>query len=292
MNVTPKQAITTLLLSITALLSAGCERVIFGVANRGTLPPTTSVVYAGDKGLALDIYRPRDASAAAAVVVFFYGGSWKRGSRDQYRFVGSRLAENGMLAVGADYRTFPQAGFPAFMDDAAQAVAWVKTHAAEYGGDPAKLYIAGHSAGAQIAGLLGTDKHYLERAGVPIGGIAGVIGLSGPYDFNVGTEYAPIFGPPSQWPKAQTVNYVDGDEPPFLLIHGTDDRVVETKDSTELADKLRAAHVPATLVLLPDAGHSAPLTGLYDPKRSPKVLPAILAFIHAPRAGEPGHATR
>lgn len=287
MNVTPKQAITTLLLSITALLSAGCERVIFGVANRGTLPPTTSVVYAGDKGLALDIYRPRDASAAAPVVVFFYGGSWKRGSRDQYRFVGSRLAEHGVLAVVADYRTFPQAGFPAFMDDAAQAVAWTKAHAAEYGGDPAKLYIAGHSAGAQIAGLLGTDKPYLERAGVPIDGIAGVIGLSGPYDFNVGTEYAPIFGPPSQWPKAQTVNYVDGDEPPFLLIHGGKDRVVEARDSIELDAKLRANGGQSTLLLVPDAGHFAPIAGFYDPGRAPGVVAAVLRFVGVPADSAP-----
>lgn len=279
MNVTPRQAITTLLLSITALLSAGCERVIFGLANRGTLPPTTSVVFAGDKGLALDVYRPRGNSAAAPVVVFFYGGSWKRGSRDQYRFVGSRLAEHGVLAVVADYRTFPRAGFPAFMDDAAEAVAWAKTHAAEHSGDPGRLYIAGHSAGAQIAGLLGTDKQYLERAGVPIGSIAGVIGLSGPYDFNVGTEYAPIFGPPSQWPKAQTVNYVDGDEPPFLLIHGGKDRVVEARDSIQLDAKLRAKGGQSTVLLLPEAGHFAPIAGFYDPKRAPGVVAAVLRFV-------------
>lgn len=225
-------------------------------------------------------------------MVFFYGGAWKRGQRDQYAFVGHRLADNGILAVVADYRAYPAAGFPAFMHDAADAVAWAKAHAGEYGGDPRYLFLMGHSAGGQIVGLLATDRQYLSARGIVPRQLAGVIGLSGPYDFNVGKEYAPIFGPPSQWPKAQTINYVDGDEPPFLLIHGKDDKVVETKDSIELADKLHAAGEPATLVLLPDAGHMAPLGGLYDPQRSPQVLPAILAFIRARRAADSNRTTR
>ncbi|GAA4870586.1 alpha/beta hydrolase [Luteimonas vadosa] len=290
MKQTSNRTLTALLVATAALLTAGCERVIFGVANRGTLPPTARVVYAEDTGLSLDVYRPRDASTAAPVVVFFYGGSWKRGSRDQYRFVGSRLAEHGVLAIVADYRTFPRAGFPAFMDDAAAAVAWAKRNAAGHGGDPGRLFIAGHSAGAQIAGLLGTDKSYLRRAGVAIGDIAGVIGLAGPYDFNVGTEYAPIFGPPRQWPKAQAVNYVDGDEPPFLLVHGGKDRIVEARDSIDLDRKLRAKGGESTLLLLPDAGHFAPIAGFYEPARAPGVVAAVLRFVGAAPGGPAGAA--
>ncbi|MEO6263822.1 MAG: alpha/beta hydrolase, partial [Luteimonas sp.] len=180
-------------LAVIALLSSGCGRAFFGFVNRGLPPADASVVYARDRGLALDIYRPRGNGDArnAPTVVFFHGGNWKRGSREQYRFVGHRLAENGILAIVADYRTFPAAGFPAFMDDAADAVAWVHAHADEYGGDPQRLFIAGHSAGAQIAGLLGTDARYLSTRGLKPMQLAGVIGLSGPYDFNVGEEYAP-----------------------------------------------------------------------------------------------------
>jgi acetyl esterase/lipase len=272
-------------LAATALLASGCERALFAFVNRKVPPPDASIVFAPDRGLSLDVYRPRGAAARAPVVVFFYGGAWKRGERAQYRFVGHRLASHGILAIVADYRTWPTAGFPDFMDDAARAVAWTHAHAGAYGGDPERLYLMGHSAGAQIAALLGTDARYLAAHGVRAGRLAGVIGLSGPYDFVIG-EYAPIFGPPSQWPDAQAVNFVDGDEPPFLLVHGDRDRVVEFKDSVELAAKLRAAGEPASVLLLPGGGHSAPLWGLYAPKRSPAVLPAILGFIRAP-AGAP-----
>lgn len=272
-------SIRAIALSVVVLVSAGCERAIFSFANRGVAPPTTSKVFDVEHQLSLDVYRPHGGSGAAPVVVFFYGGSWQRGTRSQYAFVGQRLAENGILALVADYRTFPRAKFPGFMDDAAKAVAWGKAHAADYGGDPNRLFIAGHSAGAQIAALLGTDKRYLARVGVPIGEIRGVIGLSGPYDFVVGKQYAPIFGPPSQYPDAQAVNFVDGDEPPFLLIHGESDRIVEAKDSVELADKLKARGGQATLILLPDSGHFSTAIGLYDPERAPQVLPAILEFV-------------
>ena len=274
--------VAAVVLALFALLGSGCERVFFGVINHDVPTADATVVYAPDRGLGLDVFRPRGSSGPAPTVVFFYGGAWKRGSRDQYRFVGDRLAANGILAIVADYRTYPRAGFPAFMGDAVDAVAWARAHAGEYGGDPRRLFIAGHSAGAQIAGLLGTDAHYLATRGIKPSQLAGVIGLSGPYDFNVGTTYAPIFGAPSQWPKAQVVNYVDGDEPPFLLIHGDGDRTVEVRDSIKLAGKLREAKVPATLLLLPGAGHMAPMTGLYAPQRAPLVLPAMLEFIRSP----------
>ena len=96
-------------------------------------------------------------------------------------------------------------------------------------------------------------------------------------------QYTKVFGPPAQWPQAQAINFVDGNEPPFLLIHGDRDRVVETRDSTELGVKLRAAGVEARVLIVPGGSHSMPLTGLYDPNRSPAVLPAIMAFIGGQR---------
>ncbi|MEP6633526.1 MAG: alpha/beta hydrolase [Luteimonas sp.] len=274
----------TLALALIALLSAGCERAIFGVINRGTAPPDSSTVFSQQKSLSLDIYRARHAAPGPVpVVVFFYGGSWQRGSRDQYRFVGDRLADNGILTIVADYRTYPRTVFPGFMDDAAEAVAWSVKHAADYGGDPSRVFIAGHSAGAQIAGLLGTDGRYLARAGTSLGRIAGVIGLSGPYNFEITGQYLAVFGPPAHWPDAQAINFVDGDEPPFLLIHGTSDRIVESRDSVELDEKLKAHGGRSRLLLLPGAGHFATAAGLYDPKRAPEVLPSVLDFVRHPK---------
>lgn len=277
------RSITALALALAALLGSGCQRALFGYINRGLPPAEASAVYAPELGLSLDIYRPSAPAAtagAAPVVVFFYGGGWQRGTRAQYRFVGRQLAGRGVLAIVADYRTWPRAGFPDFVDDGARAVAWAQAHAGDYGGDPRRLFIAGHSAGAQIAALLGTDARYLQRRGMSTSQLAGVIGLSGPYDFDITGQYRKIFGPPAQWPQAQAVNFVDGDEPAFLLIHGDADKVVEARDSVELADKLRAHQRPVRLILLPGVGHMNPLAGLYRQQRSPQVLPAIVEFVN------------
>lgn len=269
----------TLTAALLALFAAGCQSIGFGIANAGVSGPTASVVYDARQNLSLDLYRPAtSANGSAPVVVFLYGGSWRNGERGQYRFVGQRLAQSGALAIVADYRTFPRAVFPGFVEDAAAAVAWARAHAAEYGGDPQRLYVAGHSAGAQIAALVGVDARYLAPHGMKPRDLAGVIGLSGPYDFEI-AGYEDVFGPEAQWPQAQPIRFVDGDEPPFLLAHGTADRVVEAKDSQELADKLRSVGGRAELLWLPDAGHIAPLAAMYRPDRHPALLEAIRAFV-------------
>ncbi len=271
----------------TALLVTGCQSVAFAVANIGVPPADASVVHDPERGLALDIYRPAlPESRTAPVVVFFYGGGWKTGSRDQYRFVGQRLAEQGILAIVADYRTYPEVTFPGFVEDGARAVAWARRNAAEYAGDPQRVFVAGHSAGAQIAALIGTDPRYLAAEQMKPTDLAGVVGLSGPYDFVISGKYRPVFGSRELWPQAQAVNYADGGEPPFLLIHGTDDGVVEAKDSQEMADKLEAAGVSARLVWLPGAGHAAPLAAIYAPSRNPQVLEAIVEFTGAQANGK------
>lgn len=273
------RASRALALALLALGLSGCTRAALLWANRG-LAADASAVYAPRRELALDIYRPASA-APAPVVVFFYGGGWEWGRRQDYRFVGRRLAKAGMLAIVADYRTFPRTRFPGFVEDGASAVAWARRHAREYGGDPGRLFVAGHSAGAQIAALLATDARYLRARGLRPRDLAGAIGLSGPYDFVIEGGLEPVFGPRALWPQAQPVRFVDGDEPPFLLVHGRDDARVEARDSVELAAALEARGEPARLLLLDGGGHAAPLLALYDPARDPRVLAAIRRFVGA-----------
>jgi len=269
-----------------ALLVSGCQSTLFGLVNRDSTQPDTTAVYDTTRGLALDIYRPQNAAPDAPVVLFFYGGSWQYGTRAQYRFVGSRLAQNGVVAVVADYRTWPAAGFPAFMGDAVHAVRWTVDHAAEYGGDPKRVFIAGHSAGAQIAALLGTDARHLAAVDLTPKDLAGVIGLSGPYDFVISGKLEEIFGPPDQWPEAMAVKFVDGDEPPFLLIHGDGDRAVDVGNSRKLDFALRRKGVDSTLEIISGGNHFVTAAAFYDPERAPEVLPAVRQFIglHADEA--------
>ncbi len=265
---------------------AGCQSLTFGVANFGVAEADAHAIHDPGHGLALDVYRPEARTVGPApVIVFLYGGSWRRGDRASYRFVGRQLARQGVVAIVADYRTAPRAVFPGFVEDATSAVAWARRHAAEHGGDPARVFLAGHSAGAQIAALIGTDARHLAAHGLTPRDLAGVIGLSGPYDFGI-EGYEDVFGPPAQWPRTQPVNFVDGDEPPFLLIHGTADTVVEPVDSRILADRLRAAGGRAELLWLPEAGHLAPLAALRDPDRQPGMIRAIRAFVGVADAGE------
>ncbi len=266
-------------LAAGALLTSGCLRTAFAVANHGQAPADATAAYAPGARHGIDIYRPVGAGESAPVMVFFYGGSWRTGAREDYRFVGRRLAQQGMLVLVADYRTYPGTTFPGFIEDGASAVAWAREHAQEWGGDPTCLFVAGHSAGAQIAALLATDARYLAAHGLKPKGLAGAIALSGPLDFAITGDLVPVFGDPAQWPGAQPLNFVDGDEPPFLLIHGLRDKVVEPEDSRLFAARLERMNVPVTLRMLPEGGHSTPLVGLYQPIQAPEVLPALNAFV-------------
>lgn len=270
------------LLALLVLL-CGCRGAYFHALNaRAPDRSGESVAYAQAEGLSLDVYRT-DAPKAP-VVVFFYGGSWRNGRREEYRFVAAALAERGALAIVPDYRKAPQHVFPVFMQDAAHAVAWARANAARYGGDPDRIFVAGHSAGAHMAALLATDPRYLNAEGLRPRQLAGVIGLSGPYDFLPITnrELREVFGDESTWPASQPVNSVNGDEPPFLLFYGRKDRVVDPRNSESLAQKLRERKVPVTLRELPDAGHVGTLIDFAKPG-SPLML-ETLDWMRARRA--------
>jgi acetyl esterase/lipase len=271
-----------------ALLLSSCERAYFRTLNAGVpANDSPSVVYDPAHGLSLDVYRTRANADPAPIVVFFYGGSWRSGERAYYRFVGEALSQRGVIVLIPDYRKAPAHPFPAFMDDAAAATAWARGHAAELGGDPSRIFLMGHSAGAHIAALLATDGRYLRQWQMQPRDLAGVIGLAGPYDFLPITEPAirEVFADPAKWPESQPVNFVDGDEPPFLLLQGDDDHRVNPLNSEHLAARLRAAGEPVRLQSIAGVGHVALVNGFRSPLFSP-VLADSLDWINA--NGQPG----
>ncbi len=278
-----------LALLLAATVLAGCRGTFFGAINAGvrTPEPVESVVYSPAHALSLDVYRPAAASRGAPVVVFFYGGSWRGGRRGDYAFVGKALARSGVLAVVADYRTWPTGRFPDFAYDGAEALRWAHDHAVEHGGDPGALFVAGHSAGAHIAVLLATDPRYLVSVGLVPHDLAGAIGIAGPYDFLPITDpdLVDVFGADtSAWPSTQPVNFVDGNEPPVLLLHGLADRVVLPANSASLEASLRAHGASVTYLTYPGIGHFRIALALRYPRLAP-TLADMLAFIreHAPR---------
>ncbi len=205
---------------------------------------TRGVAYAPGPRGGVDIYRPSAARTPSPVVVFIYGGSWGSGRRGDYTFVGTALAGKGFVAVIPDYRVYPEVRWPSFLEDNARAVAWARDHAAEYGGDPHRLFVMGHSAGAYNAVELGVDRRWLAAVGMdPKRDLRGVIGLAGPYDFLPldSDELKIIFGPPEGRAATQPINYVDGRNPPLFLATDTADTVVRPGNTERMAAKVRAA---------------------------------------------------
>lgn len=271
---------------------AGLLSALAGCSGQGLVNALTpSAGYRLHTGLAygdaarqrLDVYAPRAAAGEAPVVVFFYGGRWSQGERAGYRFVGQYLAAQGAVAVIPDYRLHPEVGFPAFVHDGAAAVAWARRHAADYGGDPSRLFVMGHSAGAHIAAMLATDARYLAAEGGDRDWLAGMIGLAGPYDFLPLTDadLKTIFGPETAWPRSQPVNFVDGGEPPMLLLHGAADATVHAEDSEILAARVEAAGGRARLRLYEGIGHIRILAVLAAPLRwlAPSTATDVARFL-------------
>lgn len=261
----PRRRLIQLFTAIASVLVTGCTHIAFGVANLGVdTGAVQSIAFDPQHALSLDVHRPAATNRKATTVVFFYGGSWRNNTRQDYRFVGQSLARAGFLVIVPDYRKAPQVVFPAFIEDSARAVAWAKRHAAEYGGDPSRIFLVGHSSGAHMAAMLGTDGRFLHAVGMQPYDLAGIVGLAGPYDFLPLTDpdIKQAFGPESGWSASQPVNFVDGDEPPFLLLQGTADKLVWPRNAPRLAARLRAANEPVEVRMLEGTGHAGLLVDL------------------------------
>ena len=141
------------------------------------------VAYGSEHRQKLDIYLPAKKVAKKDVIVFFYGGSWKLGRKEEVSFVANALTQRGYVVVVPDYRLVPEVTYPTFVDDTAKAVAWTYRNIASYGGNPNRIFISGHSAGAYNAMMVALAPEFLDRQGLSPSILKGVIGVSGPYDF-------------------------------------------------------------------------------------------------------------
>lgn len=279
-----------LILLGSALVLSGCEASLFAGLNatdrRAGIETQRGIVFDAAHGLKLDVYRPAGV-VHAPVVVFFYGGSWVRGERAWYRFVGTALAARGVVVVIPDYRKYPLVKMDGFMRDAAHAVAWTHEHAAELGGTPNDLFVMGHSAGGQIGALLVTDPSWLAPYGLQPNDLAGFIGLAGCYDFMPipakEKDMLGMFGrDAASQARAQPVRFVRGKEPPMLLLQGDADKEVDPSNASSLAHILEAHHEDVTLHMYAGVNHNALVFALSRPFHAEApTLDDALSFIHA-----------
>lgn len=206
----------------------------------------------------LDVWIPsKTAHEPRPVVIFFYGGGWVSGDRADYGFAGRALAANGFVTIVADYRLVPEVRFPLFVEDGARAVRWVRDHVSKFGGDPKRICLVGHSAGAYKAAMLALDEHYLRDVGVAPTVVRAAALLAAPTDFYPFTETRgrDALG---AWPRpfeTQPIRFARRDAPPILLMHGTADTVVRPYNSRRLAAALNGLGAPVQLRLYEGKSH-------------------------------------
>ena len=245
---------------MVSILLSGCARVGFFVAN---VPANFNqsnkfqdVVYDAETQQKLDVYVPAQSQENHPVLVFLYGGRWTDGHKELYRFVADVFTKQGYAVVIPDYRKYPNVKFPTFAEDTAAAIAWVYNNAAKYNIDREKLFVAGHSSGAHLGALVATDAQYLKAHDLDRDIIKGFAGLSGPYAFvPEADDLKDMFGPPDRYPLMRAPNFVDGKQPPMLLIHGLDDTIVVLKNATKLQKAIQDKGGIVKLVTYDDLDH-------------------------------------
>jgi len=241
------------------------------------------VPYAPGPRHSLDVYFPKGASRGRPTLVFFYGGGWDSGSKADYAWAGRALAGQGYVTVVPDYGIYPKTVWPGFLRDSAEAVRWAHDHAGDYGGDPAKLVVMGHSAGAYNAVEMAVDRRWLTSVGLdPDRDILAVVGLSGPYDFLPlhSTELKTIFGSENQQRDAQPINHVDGRAAPMLLATGDRDTTVDPGNTDRMAARVRAAGGRVDVIHYPNLDHARTVGALARPLRwIAPVMHDVTAFI-------------
>ncbi len=243
----------------------------------------TDVVYStipGYRPLHLDLYRASVNAASRPLVVFVHGGGWWAGNQRaasaflDFPPVLANLAQRGYVVASIEYRLTGEAPFPAQLLDLQEAVRFLRANAARFGIDPARVVLWGMSAGAQLAALdaVTCGAPSGDSSDTAPGGESdcaqGFVGWFGPYDLGAhvrdrksDTSVRALLHcgadacAPGTLAEASPIYFVDGKDPPVLLIHGKEDRQVLPAQSEVFAERLRTAGVPVELLLIPDVGH-------------------------------------
>jgi acetyl esterase/lipase len=260
-RVRPSRIVAVAMIAAFIFSLTQCGNIAYGIINApsyiGSYDRHADLRFGDQPRQALDVYVPQSRDKELRpVVIFWYGGMWLRGSKEQYRFVGAALANSGYVAILPDYRLYPRARFPVFVEDGALAVKWAREHAQEFGGDPNAIFLMGHSAGAHTAALLALDGRYLQKVGGDQTWLRGWIGMSGPYALELRVPILEqMFRSPYLKSDWRVVDLVRGPAPPALILHGTDDYLVYPREAIDLDTLLRAAGARSECHIYDGASH-------------------------------------
>ncbi|OYX96599.1 MAG: esterase [Novosphingobium sp. 17-62-19] len=248
----------------------------------GAMRQVADLRYGNDPAQKLEMFVPQGATGSLPVLVFVHGGSWAGGDPHDYRFIARTFCAKGYAVVLAGYRLYPRARFPAMVQDGAAAVRWVHDNAAKLGGDPARVALMGHSAGAYNVAMLTLDPQWLRAVGLDDTAIRGTVALAGPFDFLPLDSDATInaFGNAPDPLKTQPVNFVRKDAPPMLLVTGDADTRVKPRNSKRLAQLLTQAGAPNQPVLIEGVTHEKIIMMFAQPfARDSRAIDAVVPFL-------------
>ena len=238
------------------------------------------VDYADDKDK-LDVLMPAGA-VNAPVVVFFHGGALMNGDKQIGEVLASTLVAEGIGVVTANYRLSPGVMHPAHMEDATAAFAWTKRHISEFGGDPDRVFIGGHSAGAYLAALMSLDPSYLKAHKLELSAIRGTLPVS-PFLYVEETardRSKTVWGTNEKvWLRASVTPYVGSGKPPMLLIYADGDEGWRREQNERLKSQLLAAGSKVATIEIANRTHGSIMSKMGEPDDA--TMKRIAAFIKA-----------
>ncbi|NOZ09978.1 MAG: alpha/beta hydrolase [Gammaproteobacteria bacterium] len=268
------------IVSLSTLLGA-CSAldVLNASVGPGAYQQTADKNYGPHPRQNLDIYTPKNLPASADVIIFFYGGRWQSGDKRDYRFVAEAFTSKGLVTVIPNYRLFPEVAYPVFNQDAAAAYQWVETHIQKYQGNPKRIFIAGHSAGAYMAAMVTLNERLQEHAGIKMPP-CGMIGMAGPYDFLPFSDedIKQVFAPADRPIETQPIHYVNGTEAAMLLLYGEADDIVWPHNAKNLTNSVLQHGGQAQLITYKDVGHASLVASLAKPLHH--IAPTLKDIIH------------
>ena len=250
--------------------------------DRGVVRVASGVRFKPGPRGRLDVWALPRTDQRRPVLVFFYGGGWAKGAREEYGFVAKAYAARGFVVVVPDYRLVPEVRFPSFLEDAAAAVRWTQDNIARHGGDPSRVVLAGHSAGAYLAVMLALNPRYLTDAGAKPDVVRAAAGLAGPYDFYPFDKKRSIDAMArAPDPLAtQPITFARADAPPLWLATGSADTTVRPRNAVRLAARQRKLGSRTTELRIYEGGsHNDLIMAVSKPFRDKApVLDESIAF--------------
>jgi len=205
----------------------------------------------------LDIYIPK-GEKDFPVIFFVHGGAWFTGDKADSFWLGMRFAQHGVALVNVNYRLYPGAKYPKFVEDVAAAYAWTLAHIDDYGADPDAVFMAGHSAGGHLVSLLATNDKFLDKHGInPKDDINGVIPISGVYNTNLSRVRDVFNEKPGNLNESSPMFHVDKKAPPFLILHASDDMEGLSEQAVEMSQILEKARCQVRILQVPGRNHNS-----------------------------------